>query len=345
MAISAKLRFKAYPKEFFYALGIFLLPLLIYTHRLLRFSSSGDGVFLGRTFHISPEYLEYIGYTALSNFVPVLLLVLWICTTTKKIAVFIGVPLSLFLWLLFTSMIPQQWSQFNPFLFYAFWISVLLVHLVLHNKEVKSQKLSNSIIASWSIAEIIACTVLFLLPLLMAMVYTVPKYTNSILIWVVRISDYGFKDAATALYHINHKIVILTSLLVWYLIEKRWWRYALISPLIIYSYQIINVLDARQRVTDEYEIWESFPVLVLIALFLAALSKSACLIHRANAIYKKAKLRIEHTVSERHKPETDYIQKIKNDLKDIPKQDPSTEMAYLLKLQKDLEKRLEKDEC
>ncbi|MBT8322761.1 MAG: hypothetical protein KJO94_04715 [Eudoraea sp.] len=100
----------------------------------------------------------------------------------------------------------------------------------------------------------------------------IPKGIPAIEIGLLTIDANGFLDASMFIRFISLKIMILVPLVIWYLNANFWWRYALLSPIILYMYQFwesfqdINSLDAYGNI-------KVFPLVFLSVLLVLALSR------------------------------------------------------------------------
>jgi hypothetical protein len=84
-----------------------------------------------------------------------------------------------------------------------------------------------------------------------------------------KVGSYGFLDASTFFWFVTRKLIIIIFLSLWFITSPHWWRFAILSPLAIYSFQFweafqdVSELDALSNL-------KIFP-LVLLNLILTLL--------------------------------------------------------------------------
>lgn len=86
------------------------------------------------------------------------------------------------------------------------------------------------------------------------------------------ISDFGFGSATVFMWYLSLKMLVICPLVYWFLTEKRWFRYALLSPIVIFSMQLFNAVTNSEMPIDEIEIFQTlyFTVPLFIVLLLLA---------------------------------------------------------------------------
>lgn len=60
------------------------------------------------------------------------------------------------------------------------------------------------------------------------------------------------------------KFVPFLLLVLWFLTCKHWWRHAIIVPIMMYVFQIFNVLNDDLQYVDVVEFWYVFPMMLII---------------------------------------------------------------------------------
>jgi len=113
------------------------------------------------------------------------------------------------------------------------------------------------------------------------------------------ISDHGFQSTRTFLWILSHKLSMLTVVSVCYFTQMKWWRYALLFPILLFIYEVRNVLNPDTEFMLEHEIMEAFPLLFGVLLLLVFLSRAAYFQSKAAAIYQSTYQRIEAAVKNR----------------------------------------------
>ncbi|HET8837859.1 MAG TPA: hypothetical protein VFM82_02570 [Flavobacteriaceae bacterium] len=64
------------------------------------------------------------------------------------------------------------------------------------------------------------------------------------------------------------KFVPFLLMLLWFWTCKHWWRHAIVVPIIMYAFQIFNVLNDDLKYFDVMEIWYIFPMIMVIVPFI-----------------------------------------------------------------------------
>lgn len=118
-------------------------------------------------------------------------------------------------------------------------------------------------------------TVLLLsIPFITNTAYLLPEGANKIEFLIFEIESLGFSDASTFFYVFCNKTCVLLCLTIWFFLEKRWWRFAILSPILLVSNQVYN-LFAETNSLDEFELYQSGPYLLGLAVILIVLAKIA----------------------------------------------------------------------
>lgn len=87
------------------------------------------------------------------------------------------------------------------------------------------------------------------------------------------ISSHGFNDFSTFVWFICIKLGLLFPCIVWFFTSSNWWRYAVLSPIILTVYQLWEVLQSTGYEVDEVSLIYSLPAITIIAILLIFISK------------------------------------------------------------------------
>ncbi|WP_229724651.1 hypothetical protein [Winogradskyella forsetii] len=121
-----------------------------------------------------------------------------------------------------------------------------------------TKKLSRRAIVGTLISTFIAST-----PLLFSLYESVPSGK----VWNTFLFTYDsnfWEDAQYAMWVFTGKIVPLALILIWFFTNRHWWYHALLVPIIMYAYQIIQMYNVEKTNIDENQILVLLPVLVLV---------------------------------------------------------------------------------
>lgn len=103
--------------------------------------------------------------------------------------------------------------------------------------------------------------------------YLIPEYEQVLDLGIIKVHNNGFNSVRTFLWFLLQKLIVLIPLTLWFLTCQQWWKYAILSPIILYSYQFweatqdINTLDAAGNIN-------AFPAIFCVVLLLIVVSKA-----------------------------------------------------------------------
>ena len=103
--------------------------------------------------------------------------------------------------------------------------------------------------------------------------YLIPEYQQVLDLGIVQVNNNGFESVRIFLWFLLQKLIILIPMTLWFLTCQQWWKYAILSPIILYSYQF---WEATQDVSflDEAGNISAFPAIFCVVLFLLVISKA-----------------------------------------------------------------------
>ncbi len=70
------------------------------------------------------------------------------------------------------------------------------------------------------------------------------------------------------LYTFFNKFIPLFLLILWFITNKHWWVHALIIPISVYLFQLINVVNDSEQFVDEIEFIYTIPFTVAVLIIL-----------------------------------------------------------------------------
>ena len=77
-----------------------------------------------------------------------------------------------------------------------------------------------------------------------------------------------YQSVQIFLYTFFNKFVPLFLLIIWFITNKHWWVHALIIPISVYLFQLINVVNDSEQFVDEVEFIYTVPITVGIFVIL-----------------------------------------------------------------------------
>ena len=119
--------------------------------------------------------------------------------------------------------------------------------------------------------EIVIILALICIPLIYFSYKLVSAEQMNIEFFGISIGSHGFLNFRAYAWFLLHKICIIIPMIIWFHTSKNWWRYAILSPVILYIYQ---VWEANQdvRYLDSYGNLKAFPAIFLVILLIVILS-------------------------------------------------------------------------
>ncbi len=130
-------------------------------------------------------------------------------------------------------------------------------------KAIKSQSKFN---------EFIIAIILIMAIIIWFIPYYVPNGLQYLNIGGYTIKSYGFNDVSLYIWFISRKLIVLIFLTVWYLTSPHWWKFAILSPIILYGYQFWEAAQDISYIDSQGNI-NVFPIIVLVIFILMSLSK------------------------------------------------------------------------
>ena len=107
--------------------------------------------------------------------------------------------------------------------------------------------------------------ILLLIPVIYYFHTLLPRDQSVIDFYVFSVSDNGFKSPRVYIWFLAGKISIIIPLIIWFYTSKPWHKYAIMSPLILYTYQFWEAnLDVNHL--DSYGNLMVFPLVLVVIL-------------------------------------------------------------------------------
>ncbi|MGK7897938.1 MAG: hypothetical protein AB4372_31050 [Xenococcus sp. (in: cyanobacteria)] len=114
---------------------------------------------------------------------------------------------------------------------------------------------------------------LLVVPILSTIHEFVPKDLDKLETVLFTIDDNGFADLRMYLWFLCLKLCAIIPLGIWFYTARNWWRYSILSPLILYCYQFWEAnMDTHQL--DAYGNMVVFPFVFIIILIVLLISNA-----------------------------------------------------------------------
>ncbi|MEM1336463.1 MAG: hypothetical protein AAGF96_01875 [Bacteroidota bacterium] len=155
------------------------------------------------------------------------------------------------------------------------------------------------------------------------------------------VSDHGFPNVGGFIWFLLLKVNVLMVVLLLYFNVAIWWRYALLFPILLSSFQIRTALNPDLEHVDAYEIVEAAPFLVLVLLILLLLSNTAYYQSKMKQLYQRTYDHLELVIQKRFGQRELFLTKTKGKWEVMQKKQ-DLEEEELLQLKQHLEQELQK---
>jgi hypothetical protein len=102
--------------------------------------------------------------------------------------------------------------------------------------------------------------------------YLIPDNIQVLDLGLLVIDSNGFDNVRTYIWFLLRKIIVIIPMLVWYFSCANWWRFAILSPITMYSYQLWEATQDIQHLDAAGNI-KAFPIVVIVVILLIMVSK------------------------------------------------------------------------
>lgn len=155
------------------------------------------------------------------------------------------------------------------------YVSRLHFYRELIQKAIGQNEASDKPISKWLDAKLRRLLIInsLIVSLVLNFVYlAIPEELNRIEIGLLAINDLGFGSLSNLAWYALKKVSLLIVLTVWFSISKNWWKIAILSPLMIYSFQLIEVFYEVENL-ESYLNTSVFSLIIFISLAILILSR------------------------------------------------------------------------
>ncbi|KPM33324.1 Hypothetical protein I595_227 [Croceitalea dokdonensis DOKDO 023] len=332
-----------YLKQVVFAILLFFLPLILLVHKLFSDNSVNNFTILGLNFVNKTNSDQVLVWSFLVMILPLcyLILMFYHGVTQHRIASF---PI---IWWLFFELFGEVFWQIREvteeWMFYSALCSSVLI-VLLFVPEFKNRRNILTKLNSTSIFEKVRFLSFMILVLLTVSFYRfIAQDILDLELLGFDLSNLIIDDLRLTVWIYGLKICLLLVLVFWFFSVNKWWKYALLSPILITIFQIRNLLNPNQDVFDEYEIIEALPLLTFLALLLIVLSKTAKDKYIFRAIFDQTVMLIERKAQRKNQKEMQRIEKAKEELHHLKRTGKETDLKKLMDLKKKLEVQLHKE--
>jgi len=112
-------------------------------------------------------------------------------------------------------------------------------------------------------SDIKFAALLTIMPFVLYSYLYIPEEVKELnLLWFT-IDSHGFYDVHTFFWFVGSKLGLLLPLILWFLTAKDWWRYAILSSIVLTLYQLFEAFQSAEY-ADEISFYKAFPLIVVI---------------------------------------------------------------------------------
>ncbi len=80
----------------------------------------------------------------------------------------------------------------------------------------------------------------------------------------ITIGSNGFNNVSAYVWFLTGKIIPLYLLIFWFLTSKEWWYHILLIPILMYAFQLFELIFSEDDVIDTENIWWLLPVCMIV---------------------------------------------------------------------------------
>jgi len=142
------------------------------------------------------------------------------------------------------------------------------------------------------ILDIVICFVLLMTPLLLFIYYLIPEGVQQIDLRFMVMGSNGFMDVNIFVWFLCYKLIILIPLILWFTTCQHWWKYAILSPIILYTYQFWEAFQ-DEKYLDALGNLRAFPAVFAVVLLLLLFSRAVKYKTEILDIYEYLNIEIE----------------------------------------------------
>ena len=145
--------------------------------------------------------------------------------------------------------------------------------------------------------ELLTASIIVALPFLYYIFEIVPeeKIWNT---WFFTFDSKYYNEANVFAWVLMTKLYTVVILFLWYKTCKKWWRYAILVPIIIELFKTGTILNSELYYVDEYEYSLSLPVTIPIIFLVLFLSYKFIFYSRTRNLKNQLKEEIDDVISQ-----------------------------------------------
>ena len=137
------------------------------------------------------------------------------------------------------------------------------------------------------------CLLFIGIPILLNYLHEMPIQSEIDFFGII-ISSKIVPDATSFVLVLLFKIFLFVVLLGLFFTINRWWKYSILLPILIIVFQLKTLISSKSEDIDTYEVFEAFPLLLVVLALLLFLSKSAYYNTQLKKLHRKTFSQLEN---------------------------------------------------
>ncbi|MEO1013098.1 MAG: hypothetical protein AAFX53_17510 [Bacteroidota bacterium] len=174
--------------------------------------------------------------------------------------------------------------------------------------------------------------------------YLFPSGLKTVDFYLFSLGSNGFVDISVFVWFMSLKLCVIIPLSVWFITSPYWWRYAILSPIALYVFQLWSGLR-NQIAIDEMEYIHSLPVILVVMAILFFLSYKIRLQSKILDLYGKLKDEIELLLKDLEAQKGNTAQaksQFESVRQNLERKSPKEQLEILVRLKAELQEKMSK---
>ena len=121
--------------------------------------------------------------------------------------------------------------------------------------------------------EVVIIVLLLIAPMFWMLHVFIPQETKALDLGLFTLGTYGFGNVSFLVFFAGFKLFLLVLMLIWYFSSRDWWRYAILSPILLYTYQFWETFQDWDNLVALKNL-QVFPAVAAVVLYLVLISKA-----------------------------------------------------------------------
>lgn len=171
----------------------------------------------------------------------------------------------------------------------------------------------------------------------------IPENKSFIHIFNFKIGSAGFTEVQIMVYVLSNKAANFLYLLIWFVTSYKWYKYALLSPILMTAYQIWELFQPY-KIIDEYSLLTLLPWIVGLSAVLVFIGVKVNYVNLIIDYQKEISTKIDELITKNAKAFTPQEKESLSHINGVGyhKTDKFNKLEELLKLKQQLEDKLKK---